>query len=252
MRPKKILNSKSKLENLRNLIRYHEWKYYVQSEPVISDSEYDRLFSLLKSAEENNPDWATSDSPTLRVSPGLTKDFPEVKHLVPMLSLDNSYNAEDLTDWDRRVRELTKSKNVEYVVEPKFDGAGISVIYENDLFKRGATRGDGSVGEEITNNLRQLRSIPLAASFSKYGIRRIEIRGEVLINKNSFKKINQRRLEENLAPFANARNSASGGLRMQDPREVAMRGMEAFLYHISVAEDEKGKGGDRIKSEDTI
>jgi DNA ligase (NAD+) len=233
-------NSKLKLENIRALIRYHEWKYYVQSDPVISDSEYDRLFSFLKKAEEKNSGWITADSPTQRVSLGLTKDFPEVKHLVPMLSLDNSYNAEDLIDWDRRVQELTKETKVEYVVEPKFDGAGISVIYENDLLKRGATRGDGSVGEEITNNLKQLRSIPLSANFSEYGVHTIEIRGEVLINKNSFKKINQKRLEENLIPFANARNSASGGLRIQDPREVANRGMEAFLYHISVAENTSG------------
>jgi len=227
-------------EQLRNLIRYHEWKYYVQSEPVISDFEYDQLYQLLKRTEANNPDWVTEDSPTQRVATGLTKEFPEVKHLVPMLSLDNSYNATDLVDWDRRVRELTDEENIVYCVEPKFDGAGISLVYENNKLVRGSTRGDGSVGEEITTNLRQLKSIPLSADFKEFSIHRIEIRGEVLINKNSFKKINSKRLEDGLAPFANPRNAASGGLRMQDAAEVAKRGMEAFLYHVSVAEDMKG------------
>lgn len=224
-------------EQLRVLIRYHEWKYYVQSEPVISDFEYDQLYQLLKRTEANNPDWVTEDSPTQRVATGLTKEFPEVKHLVPMLSLDNSYNATDLVDWDRRVRELTDEENIVYCVEPKFDGAGISLVYENNKLVRGSTRGDGSVGEEITTNLRQLKSIPLSADFKEFSIHRIEIRGEVLINKNSFKKINSKRLEDGLAPFANPRNAASGGLRMQDAAEVAKRGMEAFLYHVSVAED---------------
>lgn len=238
--PEFIIQNDESTEVLRNLIRYHEWKYYVQSEPVISDSEYDKLFKLLKRTEDIHPDWITEDSPSQRVSSGLTKEFPEVEHLVPMLSLDNSYNAEDLIDWDRRVRELTGEDKVEYCVEPKFDGAGISLIYENNRLLRGATRGDGSVGEEITTNIRQLKSIPLSAGFSRFGIHRIEIRGEVLINKNSFKKINDKRMEENLPPFANPRNAASGGLRMQDAAEVAKRGMEAFLYHVSVAEDKDG------------
>lgn len=230
--------NKHTVELLRSLIRYHEHRYYVLSDPVISDYEYDQLFQALKDIEAKHPEWITPDSPTQRVSVGLTKDFPEVKHLAPMLSLENSYNAEDLLDWDRRVKELTGEDHIEYTVEPKYDGAGISLVYENDLLVRGATRGDGSVGEDITNNLKQLRSIPLSATFSEKNITRIEIRGEVLINKESFKKLNQKRMEEGLTPFANPRNAASGGLRMQDPKEVAERKMEAFLYHVSVAEQQ--------------
>lgn len=229
------------IETLKDLIRYHDWRYYVLSEPVVSDFEYDQLFSWLKKLEESYPEAVTEDSPTRRVSYGLTKEFPEVQHLVPMLSLDNSYDAEDLIDWDRRVKELTGEPEIIYCIEPKFDGAGISVIYENDMLVRGATRGDGSIGEEITNNIKTLRSVPLKAKFSKYGVNKIEIRGEALINKESFKKLNAKRLEEGLPPLANARNSASGGLRQQDPKDVAERKMEAFLYHISFAEDSNGK-----------
>ncbi len=223
------------LEKLRNLICFHERRYYVLDQPVISDFEYDQLFHALKQIEAEHPEWITPDSPTQRIASGLTKDFPQVTHLAPMLSLDNSYNAEDLKDWDRRVRDLTGEQTITYTVEPKYDGAGISLVYENNLFARGATRGDGSVGDDITINLKQLRSIPLSASFSEKQIRRIEIRGEVVINKNNFKKLNQKLIEDGATPFANPRNAASGGLRMKNPNEVAARKMEAFLYHISVA-----------------
>jgi len=229
------------MEPLRDLIRFHEWKYYVESNPVISDTEYDRLYQALKELEERHPDLVTPDSPTQRVSSGLSKEFPEVKHLVPMLSLDNSYDEQDLIAWDERVRKLVEKEDIVYCVEPKYDGAGISLVYEKDQLIRGATRGDGSVGEDITVNLRQLRSIPLSARFSGYDIARIEIRGECLINKKSFKKINEQRLEDGLPLFANARNTASGGLRILDPKEVGRRGLEAFLYHVSVAEDPKGR-----------
>jgi DNA ligase (NAD+) len=229
------------IEDLRSVIRYHDWRYYVQSEAVISDFEYDQLFAWLRKLEEKYPEAAAEDSPSQRVALGITREFPQVSHLVPMLSLDNSYNAEDLTDWDQRVRDLTGEQEIVYCIEPKFDGAGISVIYENDLFVRGATRGDGSVGEEITNNIKVLRSIPLSAKFSSHQLWRIEIRGEALINKKSFEALNKKRIEDGEPPLANARNSASGGLRQQDPRLVAERRLEAFLYHVSVAVDKEGK-----------
>lgn len=239
IRQKQIVQDKETLALLRKLVSYHEHRYYILSDPVISDYEYDLLFQELKNIEAIHPEWITADSPSQRVSVGLTKDFPEVQHLAPMLSLENSYNANDLREWDRRVKELTGEPHIEYTVEPKYDGAGISLVYENDLLKRGATRGDGSIGEEITNNLKQLRSIPLSTNFSSEGIHRIEIRGEVLINKKNFKKLNLKRIDEGLPPFANPRNAASGGLRMQDPKEVAERKMEAFLYHVSIAEDDQ-------------
>lgn len=171
------------LDGLRRVISYNDWRYYVQSEPVISDYEYDQLFAWLKKLEQEHPDLITADSPTQRVAKGLTKEFVTVPHLVPMLSLENSYNADDLLDWDRKARESAGLSEIEYCIEPKFDGASISLIYEDDQLVRGATRGDGVAGEDITTNIKQIRSIPLSARFSKYGIHQIEIRGEVLINK---------------------------------------------------------------------
>jgi len=229
------------LDALRRVISYNDWRYYVESDPVISDYEYDQLFAWLKKLEQEHPDLVTSDSPTQRVAQGLTKEFVTVPHLVPMLSLENSYNADDLIDWDRKARESAGLAEIEYCIEPKFDGASISLIYEDDRLTRGATRGDGVAGEDITTNIRQIRSIPLSASFSKYGIHQIEIRGEVLINKNTFKAFNDKRIADNLPPLANPRNAASGSLRMVDPNEVAKRGLEAFLYHMSYHNMNPGK-----------
>jgi len=230
---KLLENVHKTVDTLKDVLRYNDWRYYVQNDPVVSDYEYDQLFTWLKKLETENPELVTPDSPTQRVAQGLTKEFPTVQHLVPMLSLDNSYNADDLFDWDRKAREITKLEELEYCIEPKFDGASISLIYENDLLVRGATRGDGVEGEDITTNIKQIRSIPLSAKFSDYGIQTIELRGEVLINKETFKKFNEHRAAENLPPLANPRNAASGSLRMVDPKEVAKRGLEAFLYHMS-------------------
>ena len=221
-----------KLETLREVLRFHEYRYYLLNDPLISDFEYDELYQALVQLEQKHPQLVTADSPTQRVAPGIGSDFRKVQHLVPMLSLENSYNAEDLVEWDRKARELTGKDVIEYCAEPKFDGAGISLIYEDDLLVRGATRGDGAEGEDITTNIKQIRSIPLSANFSKYGIRQIEIRGEVLLTKEHFKAFNQKLAEENLPPLANPRNAASGSLRIKDPREVAKRNLEAFLYHV--------------------
>src|SRR5258708_23245994 len=176
------------IEDLRNVLRFHEHRYYILNDPLISDFEYDQLYKALEKIEKADPALITPSSPTQRVAKGLTKDFPSVQHLVPMLSLDNSYNSEDLVDFDRRARELSGVEKIEYCVEPKFDGASISLIYENDLLTRGATRGDGVKGDDITTNIRQIRSVPLSAKFSEYGLQQIEIRGEVLLTKSNFKK----------------------------------------------------------------
>jgi len=221
------------LELLKNILRFHEYRYYILNDPLISDYEYDQLYKALLQIEVSQPGLVTPDSPSQRVGNSLNQGFITVQHLVPMLSLENSYNAEDLTDWERKAKELTGLPAIEYCIEPKFDGASISLIYENDLLVRAATRGDGVEGEDITNNIRQIRSIPLSAPFSQYGIRQIEIRGEVLISKASFKKYNEWLQSQNLAPLANPRNAASGSLRMKDPKEVARRNLEAFLYHVS-------------------
>jgi DNA ligase (NAD+) len=221
------------LEGLRSVLRFHEFRYYVMNDPLISDFEYDSLYKQLEKIEAEHPAFITADSPTQRVAKDLTKQFPTVQHLVPMLSLENSYNADDLIDWDRKARELTGLEEIKYCVEPKFDGASISLIYDNDKLVRGATRGNGMEGDEITTNIRQIRSVPLSAEFSAYGIQQIEIRGEVLMNKNNFKKYNDQLAEQDIPPLANPRNAASGSLRIKDPKEVSRRNLEAFLYHVS-------------------
>ncbi|MFI5153525.1 MAG: NAD-dependent DNA ligase LigA [Chitinophagales bacterium] len=230
---KKTSIKKSDLENIRSVLRFHEYRYYIINDPLVSDFEYDQLYKELEKMEAANPEWVTADSPTQRVARGLTKEFPTVQHLVPMLSLENSYNADDLIDWDRKAQEHTGTSKIEYCVEPKFDGASISLIYEQDMLVRGATRGDGVEGDDITTNIRQIRSVPLSAKFSEYGIQQIEIRGEVLLTKNHFKKYNEQLAEQNLPPLANPRNAAAGTLRIKDPREVSRRNLEAFLYHMS-------------------
>ncbi len=221
------------LDDLREVLKFHEHRYYILNNPLIADVEYDELFKKLESFEKENPDLVVPDSPTQRVASGLTKDFPNVQHLVPMLSLDNSYNSDDLLDFDRKARELTGLEEIEYCVEPKFDGASISLIYENDRLTRGATRGDGVHGDDITPNIRQIRTIPLSAAFADHGLQTVEIRGEVLINKNNFQKFNEGLAEQGLAPLANPRNAAAGTLRIKDPLEVKRRKLEAFVYHVS-------------------
>jgi DNA ligase (NAD+) len=242
---RKLLNNVANIElsqvdGLRNVLRFHEYRYYIENDPLLADVEYDQLYKALEKIEAEQPSVISPDSPTQRVATALTKEFFTVPHLVPMLSLENSYNEEDLKDWDRKAREGAGLEAIEYCVEPKFDGASISLIYENDHLLRGATRGDGVEGDDITTNIRQVRSVPLSANFSAYGIQQIEIRGEVLLTKQNFKKYNDWLAEQNLAPLANPRNAAAGSLRVKDPREVKRRNLEAFLYHVSyVLHDKK-------------
>ncbi len=224
---------------LRDALRFHEYRYYVANDPLISDKEYDKLFVALQQVETKHPEIVTPDSPTQRVGNSLNGDFVTIQHLVPMLSLENSYNAQDLLDWDKRVRGLVNAAKVECSVEPKFDGASVSLIYENNLLVRAATRGNGIAGDDITNNMRQLRSIPLSAKFSNYGISKIEIRGEVLMTKEVFKKYNEQLALQSLAPLANPRNAASGTLRLKDPSMVKKRNLEVVLYNISYVSLEK-------------
>ncbi len=220
------------IEQLREVLRYNENKYYVASTPEISDYEYDQLYKALEKIEEENPHLVTKDSPTQRVATGLIKDFVTVPHLVPMLSLQNSYNADDLMDWDRKCKELTGKENMEYCIEPKFDGASISLIYENDTLVRATTRGNGVEGDDITINAKQIQSIPLHAKFSKYGLQQVEIRGEVIMTKQNFEAYNIYLDEQGMPPVANPRNTASGSLRIKDPKEVKRRKLDAFLYNV--------------------
>ena len=228
-----VENAIKHIDELRSVLRFHEYRYYISNNPLISDYEYDQLFKLLETVEKDHPDLITKDSPTQRVGSSLNESFVTVQHLVPMLSLDNSYNAADLEDFDRKAREASGLSEIEYCIEPKFDGASISLIYENDLLTRAATRGDGVEGDDITTNIKQIRSIPLSAAFSKYGIQQIEIRGEIIMSKNSFVQYNEWLEEQGLSPVANPRNTAAGSLRIKDPKEVGRRNLDAFLYHVS-------------------
>lgn len=234
--------TEDQIDRLSDALRFHEYRYYILNDPLISDFEYDQLYKALEKIEKEHPDLITPDSPTQRVGKSLTTAFPTVQHLVPMLSLDNSYNSEDLIDFDRKVREGTGLEEIEYCVEPKFDGASISLIYEEDRLARGATRGDGVHGDDITPNIRQIRSVPLSVRFSEYGLDNVEIRGEVLINKNNFKKFNEQLAEQGLTPLANPRNAAAGTLRMKDPSIVGRRKLEAFTYQVSYYTLQESKG----------
>lgn len=227
-------------QQLRDVLRYHEHRYYVLNDPILSDEEYDRIFKKLQKLEADNPEIITPDSPTQRVGSTLNGEFQTVAHLVPMLSLDNSYNMEDVQEWSNRLKGLVDEQKLHYSVEPKYDGASISLIYEDDRLARGATRGDGVAGDDITTNIRQIRNIPLHARFSDYGIRRIEIRGEVLLNKVNFQAFNEALANEGMAPLANPRNAAAGSLRMKDPAAVRRRRLEAVLYHVSFVEAAEG------------
>jgi DNA ligase (NAD+) len=245
-RAKELLKSKTEekvedtITSLRDVLNWADYKYYVLSEPALADVEYDQLFKKLAALEEEYPEHRTADSPTQRVARGLSERFPQVPHLVPMLSLDNTYNADDLRTWDTRVRKsLGEGEEVEYCVEPKYDGASISLIYEEGKLARAATRGDGVVGEEITINVRQIRSIPLSARLDS--VQTMEIRGEVVIHKETFAAYNKSRQEAGQSVLANPRNAASGTLRMLDPEEVRRRRLTAVLYHVAEADAAAGK-----------
>ena len=238
-----LATASTQSEQLREVIIYHEWRYYVLDQPVLSDYEYDQLFQILKDIEAAYPQLISPESPTQRVSTDLTDDFPTVEHLTPTLSLENSYNPDDLNDFDQRIKKLTKIEDnpeLVYCVEPKFDGGTIVLVYENDKLTRGATRGNGVMGDDITANIKAISSIPLAALFSKYGIAKVELRGEALIRKDLFEKVNKTRGKNNEQLFANPRNAATGGLRVKDPKQVKDRALDAFIYQVGYAVDAEG------------
>lgn len=228
---------------LRDALRYHEWKYYVMNSPTLADYEYDQLYKQLETIEASNPNLITTDSPTQRVANDLSGDLEPVAHVVPMLSLSNSYNAEDLESFDKSIKRylnIPEEQELEYSVEPKFDGGSIAVLYEDDFLIRAATRGNGTMGEEMTANARTMPSIPLKAPLAKLGIYKAEMRGEALIRKDNFAKINKEREATGLALFANPRNAATGGLRTKDPNETRNRGLEAFIFQLAYAVDKDG------------
>jgi DNA ligase (NAD+) len=221
-----------RIEKLRNEIREHDYRYYVLAEPTISDAEYDGLMHQLIELETAYPDLLTPDSPSQRVSGQPTKEFPTVTHRTPMLSLSNVYGEDELVDFDRRVRRLLGTQLYRYVCELKFDGVAVSLTYENGILTRGATRGDGIQGDDVTNNLKTVRSIPLRLRPKEKSLRNIEVRGEVFMRKKDFERMNRERERAGEKLFVNPRNAAAGTLKLQDPKLVAQRPLNFFAYWL--------------------
>jgi len=223
------------IEKLRNEIRRHEELYYVQDSPEISDREYDALLEKLQALEQTHPELITADSPTQRVGGRPAEGFAEVIHRLPMLSLDNSYNIDELRAFDERCRKLADGRQVEYVSELKIDGLSLSLLYQDNVLARGVTRGDGRIGEEVTQNARTIRSIPLRLNSKAKPINgEIEVRGEVFIPLDVFRKTNAEREEQGEPRFANPRNAAAGAIRQLDSRLVARRKLDMFSYDLLV------------------
>ncbi|MEJ2542778.1 MAG: NAD-dependent DNA ligase LigA, partial [Calditrichaceae bacterium] len=233
------MSVKNRIEELQELINQFDYEYYTLAQPTISDYEYDMLMKELEKLEKKHPEFITATSPTQRVSGEPTKEFPTVIHKTPMLSLANTYNEQEIIEFDNRVQSsLGSEANVEYVVEPKIDGLAVSLIYENGVFMRGAKRGDGIQGDDVTNNLKTIHSIPLKIS-SKISIPdEFEVRGEVYLPKASFAEINEERRKNDEQEFANPRNAAAGTLSMHDSSIVASRKLLMFSYYFA-CEDSK-------------
>jgi len=221
-----------RVEELRKQIREHDYRYYVLAEPIISDFEYDMLMRELIELERQYPELVTPDSPTQRVGGAPTKEFPTVTHPVPMLSLNNAFTIEEIRDFDRRVAELLEGEKYRYVAELKFDGVAVRLKYENGILVLGATRGDGVQGDDITNNIKTIRSIPLRLINPDEKFLNIEVRGEVYMNKVDFEKLNEERERLGEKIFANPRNATAGTLKLQDPKLVAQRPLRFFAYYL--------------------
>lgn len=224
------------IETLRARLRYHERKYFIDDRPEISDGEYDRMFKALEQLEAEYPGMITSDSPTQRVGGGVELGT-RVRHRQRMLSLDNTFKPEELHDFDQRVRRTLPEQEIEYVTELKIDGLGVSLLYEDGVLVRGATRGDGEYGEDMTANLRTIRSIPLRLMPIENMPSTLEVRGEVFIPKDRLDEINRERVQNGETPFANARNAAAGSVRLQDASITASRPLDIFVYTLGYAED---------------
>jgi DNA ligase (NAD+) len=227
---------KERAEELRRQIRHHEHCYYVLDRPEIRDAEYDRLVASLKRLEAEHPELVTPDSPTQRVGGAVAEGFAPVQHRVAMLSLDNAFAPEDLAEFEARLTRALPDERFSYVCEPKVDGLGVALLYEGGRFVRGATRGDGRVGEDVTHNLRTVRSIPLRLRGPLADMEVLEVRGEVYMSHQAFGRLNRSLEDAGEEPFANPRNAAAGSVRQKDPAITATRPLDIFCYFISHAE----------------
>src|SRR6202022_3249401 len=229
---------RKELEELREKIRHHEYLYYVADEPVISDAVFDRLMNRLKEIEAQHPELITGDSPSVRVGGTPREGFTTVQHVRRMLSLDNAFSGDALRDFDRRVREGSGHEEIEYIAEHKFDGLSISLQYEDGVLVRGATRGDGTTGEDVTPNVKTIRSIPLrvdAGALKKIKLAaNFEVRGEVVMTRKSFEMLNQQQERSGGKIFMNPRSAAAGAVRVLDPAITASRRLDFFAYYLLV------------------
>ena len=227
-------NIRNRIENLRKQINYHNYRYYVLDDPVISDKEYDLMLKELIELEKKHPEFFDENSPTVRVGGDILNKFQKVEHKIPMMSLDDGFDENDIREFDRKVKRFLKmpeDADIEYFVEPKFDGLSICLIYEDSKLTNASTRGDGYIGEDVTQNIRTVKSIPLELEgFEK--IEYLDVQGEVLLTKEEFERINNERLKENKPLFANPRNAAAGSLRQLDPKETAKRNLIMFAYYL--------------------
>ena len=239
--------AKKEIEKLREEIRYHDYRYYVLNDPVITDEEYDRLFRRLQELEEMFPELVTPDSPTQRVGGAPLPEFKKVRHRVPMLSIQDAFNDDEVTEFDRRVKRqlgIPTDQDIEYTIEPKMDGLAASLIYENGVFTLGATRGDGFEGEDVTANLKTIKTIPLKLIDKELPPPEyLDVRGEVFMTKEEFEKLNQKQAEKGGKLFANPRNAAAGSLRQLDPRITAERKLDIYFYGIGEV-----RGGPEFKT----
>ncbi len=241
---------KKEIEILRNEIREHDYRYYVLSDPSISDYDYDQLYKKLEKLEKDYPELITPDSPTQRIAADAVKEFISYRHKYPMLSLSNTYSEEEVLDFDRRVKELLGEEPVEYVAELKIDGLSMSLVYKNGILAAGVTRGDGTEGEDVTSNVKTIKSVPLRLNenlLKEKGLSDFEVRGEIYLSLASFRKINIERENAGEKLFANPRNSASGTLKLLDPKTVARRGLDIFTYYFYSDGFEAANHSDNLK-----
>src|SRR5438477_8439427 len=227
---------KKEVEDLREKLRHHEYRYHVLDDPEISDAAYDALLQKLREIEAAHPELVTSDSPTARVGAPPREGFQTVRHTRPMLSLDNAFSFDALRDFDRRVRESIGRDTIEYIAEHKFDGLSIALWYEDGVLVRGLTRGDGTTGEDVTPNVRTIRSIPLHIDkelLKKAKVPAVfEVRGEVMMTRKAFEALNRSQGQNGGKLFANARNAAAGAVRMLDSAMTAQRRLDFFAYYL--------------------
>jgi DNA ligase (NAD+) len=229
-----VRDAADRISELRRQIERHDYRYYVLDDPEIPDARYDALTRELRELEAAHPELVTPDSPTQRVAGAPSRGFAEVRHSVPMLSLDNAFAEQDVVEFDRRVRERLDVEDVEYSAEPKIDGLAISVRYERGRFVQAATRGDGATGEDVTANVRTIASLPLRLMGDAPAV--LEVRGEAFMTRRSFERLNQRAAEAGEKSFANPRNAAAGSLRQLDPRVTAGRALDLFFYGVGATE----------------